>query len=88
MRILIFLLLLAGTANAQELFTNSTTSTGTIAWTRQGTQLPLVVSSSVEIFRMSEGACLKGPLVINDGKGNEKFRLERDIDYPTGCSKK
>lgn len=41
-----------------------------------------------EIFRMSPGACLRGPLAFFRQNGEVIFRLEKDIEYPIGCGDK
>jgi hypothetical protein len=47
---------------------------------------PMVITTVFEVFRMGDGACLKGPLSINDGRGT-KFELSAGADFPAGCSK-
>lgn len=53
---------------------------------------PLVVFDSVqynsEIFVMSPGSCIKGPLVIKHINGTVALSLDADSDFPAGCSKK
>lgn len=40
-----------------------------------------------EIFRLSPGGCLRGPLEFKDEAGRAKFALGAGNDYPSGCSK-
>lgn len=49
---------------------------------------PLVAVSKngTTIFRMEDGSCLRGPLMIAQEDGKEVFRLEAGKEYPTGCS--
>lgn len=38
-------------------------------------------------FTMKYGACLRGPLQINDEEGKQKFTLAKGVYYPVGCDK-
>ena len=41
-----------------------------------------------EIFRMSPGACLRGPLYFLDRDGKKLFELKEGVYFPTSCNTK
>jgi hypothetical protein len=89
------ILLSVSTASAQSVTSYDNCSQGACTYCVQGDcsklaiptapLTPLVVTSPVEIFRLDKGGCLRGPLVIRDVEGKEKFRLTPGTEYPSGC---
>lgn len=76
--IVIAALLLAMPSSAQEVFVT----------TQNYTYLLLAVDTQRrEIFAMSPGACLRGPLFIKNDKGENVFELAGGADFPAGCSR-
>lgn len=53
-------------------------------------QFPLIIRNddNVPIFSMGPNACLRGPMKFTNDRGLTVFTLEKDADYPAGCSSK
>lgn len=85
MRALLALLMLSTIAHAEPTTTLTGNVLGGSTITNWHSGPTLIISESLELFRLESGGCLRGPLVIRNSKGVEMFRLDANVYYPAGC---